>query len=76
MLLLRQQQRAAAQHAHGVRWSRYTVLLRWPRQAPATNQELATFASHYGPVRASAGAMACWQCRSCNGMSWCSREAV
>lgn len=50
LLLIRQQQRVMAAHAHGVRWSRYTVLLRWQRAAPATNQELSAFCSHYGPV--------------------------
>lgn len=64
LLLIKQQQRVMAEHAHGVRWGRFTVLLRWQRGAPATNRELAAFCSHYGPVRCSAGHLSVTPMRS------------
>ena len=51
LLLIQQQQGIIAEHGHGLLWSRYTLLLRWSRGAPATNDELRVFCSHYGPVR-------------------------
>ena len=51
LLLIRQQQRIVAEHGHGVQWGRFSVLLSWKRGAPATNEELSAFCSHYGPVR-------------------------
>ena len=51
VILIRQQQRVTAAHAHGVAWGAYTVLVSWPRSVLASNDELRAFCRHYGPVR-------------------------
>ena len=50
-MIIQQQQRVTAAHAHGISWGGYTVVLSWPRSVLVTNEELRAFCRHYGPVR-------------------------
>ena len=51
VILIRQQQRVTAAHAHGMAWGAYTVQMSWPRSVVASNEDLRAFCRHYGPVR-------------------------